>query len=63
MNDDEEAILRGLDENGWNTQHQIYPATIARFLQMNYLVREEILELCLGNGNRAPPETLKVQVE
>ena len=48
---DHDALERSknlLDINGWNTSGAIYPSTIVRAWMLMSLVRDEILELSLG---------------
>ena len=45
-----DAALSSLDENGWNTEQKIWPASFVRVRYIMSHFREEILELSLGNG-------------
>lgn len=42
------AVSR-LDANGWNTDGQIYPATLLRVKYIMSMIQDEILEFSLGN--------------
>ena len=44
-----EDEIMSLDRNGWNTKGKVYDATIGRWIMTSAFVRDEILELFLGN--------------
>jgi hypothetical protein len=46
---DLEREIQSLDENGWNTQGQVFEATIVRMMLIYALIQDEIMEMFLGN--------------
>ena len=40
--------INSLDENGWNTQGQVYSATICRMMLMCAMIQDEIMEMFVG---------------
>jgi hypothetical protein len=44
-----EREIESLDQNGWNTQGQIFEATIVRMMAVYALIQDEIMEMFLGN--------------
>lgn len=44
-----QAELKTLDENGWNTQGRVFESTICRMLVICSLIRDEIMEVFIGN--------------
>lgn len=61
MEDDLAQIQEDLSVDGWSTHGGVYPSTMARVYLKIHLVRDEILELSLGN--RPTAEALKTRVE
>ncbi|KAM0326240.1 hypothetical protein ACHAQA_006837 [Verticillium albo-atrum] len=58
---DRETIARAvatLDENGWNTDGGLYPATVVRARTLLASVKDEIIEIALGNDNQTTVEDL-----
>ncbi|KAM0274968.1 hypothetical protein ACHAQH_007698 [Verticillium albo-atrum] len=43
------AAVAALDENGWNTDGGLYPATVVRARTLLASVKDEIIEIALGN--------------
>ena len=41
-------VIRDLDANGWNTEDELTHVTILRGYMVLSLIRDEVLELCLG---------------
>lgn len=48
MKDNEDIIRPTLCNSGWNRQSKIYPSTMGRAFLVGHLIREEVLEICLG---------------
>ena len=61
MQDDEEAIKGRLCSDGWNKSGKIHPATMGKAFMVSHLIREEILEICLGR--KLPDQELQRRVE
>ena len=49
--DELSRIIGGLNVNGWNTEDKVMHVTILRAYQILSLVRDEVLELCLGTDS------------
>lgn len=47
-----EIALEGLDDEGWNSQGQFYPATVIRMRHILSTLREKTLELSLGDKTK-----------
>lgn len=54
-----ELAIKNLDENGWNTQGEIYDLTIARMMVLCALLQDEIMELFLGSPAQWSVERLE----
>lgn len=52
------AAVNALDEKGWNKKNALYSTTVLRARVMLAFIRDEILEIALGNGERASIQTL-----
>ncbi|KAM0493589.1 hypothetical protein D7B24_001105 [Verticillium nonalfalfae] len=50
--------MGALDENGWNTSGGPYPATVVRARTLLSLVKDEIIEIALGNDRQASVQDL-----
>lgn len=61
MADDEDSLREKLCPDGWNKAGKIYPATLGRAFMTSHLIREEILEICLGR--KLPPGELSRRVQ
>ena len=61
MQDDGETIRHKLCPDGWNKSGKIHPATLGRAFMTSHLIREEILEICLGR--KLPPHELSRRVQ
>ncbi|KAL9093705.1 MAG: hypothetical protein Q9159_000006 [Coniocarpon cinnabarinum] len=61
MQDDEDAIKHKLCPDGWNKTGEIHPATMGKAFMISHLIREEILEICLGR--KLPPLELQRRVQ
>ena len=48
------ANIGKLDSNGWNTDGEVYPATVSRAWMTMSVIRDEVLELCLGPVPESP---------
>lgn len=59
LTDDEEMIRRSLCSGGWNLTGKIHPSTMGRAFLVANLIREEVLEICLG---RQVPDTLNARI-
>lgn len=58
---DSETLSRAisaLDERGWNTSGGLYPATVARARCMMALIRDELVEVTMGNNSHPSAEYL-----
>jgi hypothetical protein len=44
-----QEAIKILDENGWNTQGNIFDATICRMKVQRAQIQDEIMELFIGN--------------
>ena len=53
-----EHAINSLDENGWNTQGQIYSATICRMMAMCAMIQDEIMEMFIGTQTQWSIERL-----
>ena len=54
-----ERAINSLDENGWNTQGEIYSATICRMMVMCAMIQDEIMEMFLGTHSEWSLERLE----
>ena len=61
MQDDEGAIKRNLCSSGWNRAGKIHAATMGKAFMVSHLLREEILEICLGR--KLPPQELQSRIQ
>jgi hypothetical protein len=52
------AAVAALDENGWNTDGGLYPATVVRARTLLASVKDEIIEIALGNDRQTTIEDL-----
>jgi hypothetical protein len=52
--------ISSLDQNGWNTDGEIYHTTTLRTCMSYALIRDEILELALGS---APDNVVAERIE
>lgn len=60
MMDNEDLIRPNLCNSGWNLQEKIHPSTMGRAFLVGHLIREEVLEICLGP--KLHPEQLAERV-
>lgn len=61
LKDDPELIKKSLCSSGWNLTGKIHPATMGRAFLVAHLIREEVLEICLGQ--KLPPEMLNMRID
>lgn len=45
-----DRAVNSLDERGWNTQGGLYPATVSRARCMMALIRDEVIEMTMGEA-------------
>lgn len=43
-----QSVIQSLDDNGWNCDGKVYPATLMRMRHILSSLREQVLELSLG---------------
>ncbi|KAK5996606.1 hypothetical protein PT974_01943 [Cladobotryum mycophilum] len=53
-----ERAVESLDDRGWNTVGGLYCSTVVRARYMIALIRDELVEVALGNGKQFPVEKL-----
>lgn len=50
--------VRSLDDNGWNTKGGLYAATTLRCRLLIAFIRDELIEIAVGNWKETPIDTL-----
>ncbi|KAM0571309.1 hypothetical protein ACHAP9_003410 [Verticillium nonalfalfae] len=63
---DEATMMKGvsaLDANGWNTEGALYPTTIIRARVKMASIRDEIMEIAMGNGTTSIEALLNIKAQ